>query len=198
MNNLLEKILLWDQKLFLYLNGLHSDSLDPLMIWISGKLTWLPFYVVILGFIAWHFRKRTIIVLVGIALTILFADQLASGLMKPLFSRLRPCHDPLLEGLVYLAKGCGGKYGFVSSHAANTFGVAMFLWLTFTNLYKWIPVMFLWAAIVSYSRIYLGVHYPLDIIVGGLVGIGSAWVAYALLEKVVLKKRPGYLRPLSQ
>src|SRR5690606_41068345 len=75
MNNLLEKILLWDQKLFLYLNGLHSDSLDPLMIWISGKLTWLPFYVVILGFIAWHFRKRTIIVLVGIALTILFAED---------------------------------------------------------------------------------------------------------------------------
>lgn len=198
MNNLLEKLLLWDQELFLYLNALHTDSLDPIMVWISGKLTWLPFYVVILAFIGWHFRKRTFIILIGIALTILFADQLASGLMKPLFGRLRPCHEPALEGLVYLAKGCGGKYGFVSSHAANTFGVAMFLWLTFKDLYRWVAIMFVWAAIVSYSRIYLGVHYPLDIIFGGAVGIGSAWVAYALLEKVVLKKKPDYLRPLTQ
>lgn len=198
MNSLLEKLLLWDQELFLYLNGLHTDSLDPIMVWISGKLTWLPFYVVILLFIAWHFRKRTLIILVGIALTILFADQLASGLMKPLFGRLRPCHDPVLEGLVYLAKGCGGKYGFVSSHAANTFGVAMFLWLTFKDLYKWIAIMFVWAAIVSYSRIYLGVHYPLDIIVGGAVGVGSAWIAYLLLEKVIFRNKPQYLRPLTQ
>lgn len=198
MNNLVENIASWDQELFLYLNALHNDSLDPIMIWISGKLTWLPFYVIILAFIIWHFKKRTLLILVGIALTILFADQLASGLMKPLFGRLRPCHDPALEGLVYLAKGCGGQYGFVSSHAANTFGVAMFLWLTFKNLYQWVAIMFIWAAIVSYSRIYLGVHYPLDIIVGGLVGALCAWFVYWLFDKIIFKNKPNYLKPLTQ
>lgn len=198
MNNLVEKIASWDQELFLYLNALHTDSLDPIMIWISGKLTWLPFYVIILAFIIWHFKKRTLLILIGIALTILFADQLASGLMKPLFGRLRPCHDPALEGLVYLAKGCGGKYGFVSSHAANTFGVAMFLWLTFKNLYQWVAIMFIWAAIVSYSRIYLGVHYPLDIIVGGLIGALCAWFVYWLFDKIIFKNKPNYLKPFTQ
>lgn len=188
MNEVINKLEYWDQQLFLFLNGLHASALDWPMYWISEKYTWIPFYAIILAFIIWQFKYKAIYLLLGIGLVILFADQLTSGLMKPLFERPRPCHEPVLEGLVYLVKGCGGKFGFASSHAANTFGLAMFLWLTFKDRYGWISIIFLWATVVSFSRIYLGVHYPLDIIVGGLLGALIAWSVYKAMEKWVLNR----------
>lgn len=198
MHSIIEKIVSWDQQLFLFLNSFHTPGMDPIMIWISGKYTWIPFYAIILAFIIWHFRKRSLLILLGITLVIVFADQLTSSIMKPLFERPRPCHEPLLEGLVYLAKGCGGKFGFVSSHAANTFGVAMFLWTSFKKVYRWSSLIFIWAAVVSYSRIYLGVHYPLDIIVGGILGVVIAWLVYKLFEKVIFRNKPYYLSPITK
>lgn len=198
MHSIIEKIVSWDQQLFLFLNSFHTPGMDPIMIWISGKYTWIPFYAIILAFIIWHFRKRSLLILLGITLVIVFADQLTSSIMKPLFERPRPCHEPLLEGLVYLAKGCGGKFGFVSSHAANTFGVAMFLWMSFKKVYRWPSLIFIWAAVVSYSRIYLGVHYPLDIIVGGILGVVIAWLVYKLFEKVIFRNKPYYLSPITK
>lgn len=195
MHSIIDKIVSWDQELFLFLNSFHTASIDPVMLWVSEKYTWIPFYAVILAFIIWHYKVRSIVVLIGVALVILFADQLTSGFMKPFFERLRPCHEPVLEGLVYLAKGCGGKFGFASSHAANTFGVAMFLWMLFKT-YRWAFLIFVWATVVSYSRIYLGVHYPLDIIVGGLLGILIAWLVYKIFEKIIFKNKPNYLLPV--
>lgn len=172
-----------DQDIFLFLNGLHTNWLDSFMFWISGKKEWFPFYLAIIVFIIYHFKWNSIAVLIAIGITILLADQTTSGFMKPFFERLRPSHEPLLNGLVHHVNNYkGGQYGFASSHAANTFGLATFLWLLFKSRYKWIGWMFVWALIVSYSRIYLGVHYPGDIIVGGLVGILSGLVSFKLLQ----------------
>jgi undecaprenyl-diphosphatase len=187
---MIEKIIELDERLFLYLNGLHYNSLDTIMYWISEKYTWIPFYAVLLGIIIWKFKTKAIYILLGIGLVILFADQFTSGFMKPYFERFRPCHDPDLAGMVYLVKGCGGKFGFASSHAANTFGLATFVFLLFNNIYKYTGLLFVWAFIVSYSRIYLGAHYPLDIIVGGIIGIIIGWLIYVLMLRTVFKNNP--------
>ena len=162
----------FDTELFLFLNGLHAGWLDPVMIFISGKLTWTPFYLVLLYLVIKNYKKQSILIIIGIILLIVCSDQISSGVFKPLFERPRPCHNEAIKDLVYLPNGhCGGAYGFISSHACNVFALAVFM----TNILKrycrkigW--VMFVWASLVAYSRIYMGVHYPGDVIVGAAVG----------------------------
>jgi undecaprenyl-diphosphatase len=119
------------------------------------------------------------------AIFVVFAitDLASVHLFKNVFLRLRPCHEPALSGLVHLVNNrCGGSYGFVSSHAANTFGLAIMVLLLFKKLNPWIGYgMVIWAAMVSYSRIYLGVHYPGDILGGALLGSFAAWGVYQIL-----------------
>ena len=178
----------WDEELFLWLNSLHVDWLDPIMAWITAKESWIPLYAILIGALVWQHRKQSIWILLGVALLILCTDRTTSGFMKPFFERLRPCLEPAIADLVYTVKGCGGKYGFASSHAANTFGLAMFLSFFFKR--KWSTIaIFLWAAVVSYSRIYAGVHYPGDIIVGGLVGVFFGWLVSWLIVKLILKDK---------
>lgn len=179
----MDQIKHWDEQLFLYLNQHHQDWLDPILATLTGKLIWLPLYAFFLFLILKYFKKSSIWILAGVGLAILMADQTASGLMKPFFERLRPCHEPALEGLIYNYGGCGGMYGFVSSHAANTFALAAYMNLAFHNRIKGLGWIFLWAALISYTRVYLGVHYPLDIIVGALVGLLSGWIAWFLINK---------------
>lgn len=129
-------------------------------------------------------------VLAGAGLTILLADQITSSIMKPYFARLRPSHDPALNGLLHLVNGYkGGLYGFASGHAANTFGIATFFWLLFRSRYNWIGLLFLWAVAVTYTRLYLGVHYPSDILVGGTIGILSGTTGHLLT--MFLQKKYG-------
>jgi undecaprenyl-diphosphatase len=105
--------------------------------------------------------------------------------MKPFFKRLRPSRDPALKELVHTVNGYkNGKYGFASRHAANTMGIAFFFWLLFANRYRWIWILFIWATVVSYSRIYLGVHFPGDILVGMLIGILSGYFCFSLNKKL--------------
>jgi len=180
---MIETLIELDQDFFLFLNGLHFTWLDPIMYWISGKMEWVPFYLLIVGVIIYRYKWKSILVLVCIGISIALADQFTSGFMKPFFERLRPSHEPLFEGIVHHVNNYkGGKYGFASSHAANSFSMAMFVWLLFHTKNKWVTLIFAWALLVSYSRIYLGVHYPADIIVGGAVGVLSGIFSYKLFK----------------
>ena len=162
----------FDTQLFLFLNGLHVDWLDPIMIFISGKITWLPFYLVLLFLVIKNYKKQSILIILGIIVLIICSDQISSGVFKPFFERPRPCHNEAIKDFVYLPNGrCGGAYGFISSHACNVFALAVFLTNILKRYYRKIAwVMFTWATLVAYSRIYMGVHYPGDVLVGSVVG----------------------------
>lgn len=182
---MLEKIKELDTQLFLYLNGMHNTFFDPIMYWASHKLFWIPFYLIIAYILVREYKKHSIYIFVSIAIVITLCDQIASHLIKNLAKRLRPSHEAALEGLVHLSKaGPGGQYGFVSSHSANAIGLATFLILLLPAKYralKWILVF--WAALVAYSRIYNGVHYPLDVIVAGLIGAVLAYLVFKIYSR---------------
>jgi len=179
----MEELISLDKKLFLYLNQHHTPWLDPFMFWMSQTYTWVPLYAFLLFAAFKNYGKSTWLIIVCIAVTITLSDQLASGLLKPLFMRLRPSHDPELENVIHYVNGYkGGLYGFASSHASNVFALAMFFWLLFRRTYKSTALLFAWAAIVAYTRIYLGVHFPGDVIVGAAVGVLAAWIGYQLCK----------------
>ncbi len=175
-----------DQELFLWLNGLHTPWLDMPMLYITGRGMWIPFYVLLAGWLIYKQKKDAIWSVIFIAVAVAASDQITSGFMKPFFERFRPCHDPAIAHLVYTVKGCGGKFGFASSHAANTVALAVCVALLHPHK-RWLGVLlFSWAALVSYSRIYVGVHYPGDLIVGAIVGVT---IAVALYKAGVLTGR---------
>ncbi len=175
---MIETLKKWDEDLFLWLNSFHADWLDPIMYQMTLTVTWIPLYAYLIYRIFKQDRANAWWVLGGVALTILIADQFTSGFLKPLMERLRPCHDPRWEGLMHNYERCGGLYGFVSSHAANTFGMATFLNLKLRGKVKNLRWLFLYAIVVSYTRIYLGVHYPFDIVLGATIGVLVGWISW--------------------
>ena len=174
-----------DQELFIFLHGLQHPFWDKIMITVSDKYFWIPFYAALLAFLIYLFRKKSYVLLPAIALTIGTAENISSTILKPWVARLRPCHDASLAQVLHLVDGCGGSYGFVSSHAANSFGLAVLLTLVLERRYNWLKAaLFIWAAVVSYSRIYLGAHFPGDILAGALLGSLSALVFGWLFRKL--------------
>ena len=169
-----------DERLFLYLNGLHTEWLDTLMYWITLKYTWFPVYFLLILVVIRKYRTRGLMMCLGMVLAVGISDQITSGWMKPFFERLRPCHVADIQAVVHTVAGCGGRFGFASSHASTTFGLATTVWLMLRSWSPYFGWAFAWAATVAYSRIYVGVHYPLDIITGGVIGCTVGWLVYQL------------------
>lgn len=180
---MLEKLLELDKSWFLAINGCNNEFFDHFFFIFTQKEVWIPSIIAILYVLISGKRKEAIWLILALALTITLADQLSSGLLKPLVARLRPSHEPSLQGLVHLINNyTGGRFGFASSHAANSFAVAAFLGLIYKNK-RFSYIIIAWAILNSYSRIYVGVHYPLDIIAGALIGIMAAYISFYILKR---------------
>ena len=182
--SLLTTIKALDQKLLLAINHAHTPALDALMVFASNRLVWFPAYAVLLGWLIYLFRRSSWLLVPLLLVTVGLADSITSRLFKPFFARPRPCHDGLLVGLLHLPDGCGGQFGFLSSHAANSVGLSVFLAMVlpagrFRPL-KW--GLAAWALLLSYSRVYLAAHYPSDVLGGALIGALLAWLAATLFR----------------
>lgn len=181
---MLEQLLTLDRSLFFFINvGCSSPVLDALMPMLREKLTWMPFYVMAALFIIHRHRKNSWYILGTAGVCILLSDQLSSTLIKPIFARLRPCNDLNVSSQAHLLlQTCGVGYSFVSSHAANHFAIAVFAGRLFGG--PWLQLLLLgWATVVSIAQVYVGVHYPLDIVCGGVLGVACGWGCYQLLQK---------------
>lgn len=199
---MLEQLLHIDTEMLLAINGWHAPWADTLMWIISAKATWIPLYVLLIGLLIWRYRKPAptlvkwlqrvpacVVMIVVIALAVGAADFIASGILKDLVARPRPTRVPELEGVLHLVNGYrSGQYGFVSSHAANTMACALLFSLIWRNKIATGGLM-LWVAANCYSRMYLGVHYPTDILGGLMVGSLVAAVAYWLLGRYRLVEK---------
>ncbi len=181
---MLEQLIEWDKTVFLFLNHTHTPFWDHFMWIYTGRLTWAPLIVALLFVLFRKNRKEATLVVVALALTITLCDQFASTLCKPYFARFRPAQDPDFSPLVQIVNGYrGGRYGFISSHAANSFGAVVLLALIFRNRLFTITGL-AWAAVNCYSRIYLGVHYPGDILAGTIAGVVIALLIYIMWKRV--------------
>lgn len=189
---MIDQLISYDQQLFLFLNGMHSPVFDFIMYWLSDKIIWVPLYAWILYFLLRDNRNRIWLVLFSIIILVVLTDQISVQVFKNVFHRFRPCHQPQLEGLVHILNGhCGGKYGFISSHACNTAGVALFSGLMLRKRFRWLlPSLIVWSMLIGYSRIYLGVHFPADVVVGFFVGGIIGFLLYSLFNYVNGKLKP--------
>ena len=199
---MLEQLLHIDTEILLAINGWHAPWADTLMWTISAKATWIPLYLLLIGLLVWRYRKPAmtgvkwlqrvpacVVMIVVIGLAVGAADFIASGILKDLVARPRPTRVPELEGVLHLVNGYrSGRYGFVSSHAANTMAVALLFSLIWRNKIATVGLM-LWVAANCYSRMYLGVHYPTDILGGLMVGALVAVVVYAMLVRYRLVEK---------
>lgn len=198
MNELLRALSELDADVLLFINGMHNGYFDNFMYAFSGKLVWVPLYVSLVYLIFRNLRWQAALgCAVAIALTIVFADQVGASLIRPEVCRLRPSNpDNPLSEWIHLVNGYrGGRYGFPSCHAANTFGLAFFIYFLFRNQALTYLVM-LWALLTCYSRAYLGVHYPGDLLAGALLGLCGAALMYGLFRWLVGYRRPQHFKDL--
>ncbi len=175
----------WDKELFLLIhNGMASPYLDGFMLLLREAKTWIPLYLFFAFVAIKKYKLNGLLFIVFTALVVIFTDRFSAGFMKPFFERLRPCHNPefLAEGHIRNILNCGGYYGFVSSHAANHFGLAVMFSYFFKQVadYKFINwIFYFWAGLISFAQVYVGKHYPADVLVGATSGI---LIGYLILK----------------
>ena len=163
-----------DLKLLYFINHTLSNPVfDFIMPIMRGKLTWVPLYLLIVYFIIKKYGLKSVWVIGFALISVLIADRISAGIIKPYFERLRPCNDPNLASWLKLPNGKGSSFGFVSSHAANHFAMAVYFIMVFVgykNQYKIIIPFLAWAALIAFAQVYIGFHFPSDVVLGGLLG----------------------------
>lgn len=183
----------WDISIFKAIHHHGANALfDAVLPFIREARVWIPLYILFI-FLAIRVYKTKGFILVGFVLAaVAIADRFSAGLMKPLFARLRPCHNPELQDIIRELVHCGGQYGFISSHATNHFALAvLFTWFFSerfsSNIYHWI--FYLWASLICYAQVYVGKHYPGDVLVGALCGILIGRGILLLYQKTILHSK---------
>jgi membrane-associated phospholipid phosphatase len=183
-----QKIDHWDKWLFILLNNkLTNPVFDFILPYFRDSVFWAPLYIFILVFITLNYGKKGWFWALLFLCTIAIADLTSSRLFKENFERLRPCQDPaFFEHVRLLLRGCSGSYSFTSSHAANHFGIATFVSLTFYSTFKrWTYLFYAWAFFVSYAQVYVGVHYPLDVVGGAMIGVVAGVLTASVFKSKV-------------
>lgn len=189
-----EALELLDRRLLLAINHAHTPSLDAVMVFASNRNVWLPAYLLLIIWLIYRFRRRAWLLLPLVITAVSLADSITSRLFKPFFGRLRPCHDALLANQLHLPDGCGGQFGFLSSHAANSMALATFLaFMLPAQRYRALKIgTFMWAILLSYSRMYLGAHYPADVVGGAIIGALLGWGTAVAYQKLAPRWWPAH------
>jgi undecaprenyl-diphosphatase len=183
---MIDKILSLDTEVLIFLNGLGSERYDSLWLIITQQLYWTPFFLVLLFFIYKKLGlKQTVYLILAIAVLITFTDQV-TNVFKNGFQRLRPCSNPEINTIIRVVQS-RTSFSFFSGHASNSMAVTVFIYSVMRSQYKYMYLLFLWPIIFAYSRIYLGLHYPLDILSGYLFGIFSGYSVFKIYQ-IVQKK----------
>lgn len=185
-----------DYYLFDVLNSQWTNGfLDTIMPYWRSKYMWTPMYVFLLSFLLLNFdEKKVLWVIIGTVVLIILSDQISSSVIKPWVGRLRPCKTPELWEHIRLLIKCGSGKSFVSAHATNHFALAMYFGLLLRHIkFIILPVALLWAASISYGQVYVGVHFPSDVLAGGLLGCGVGYCCYVAISKII-----GGLIPLDE
>ncbi len=188
---MIQEFLEIDYKLFELINSsLSNPVFDLVLPLLRNEWLWIPLYIIIIyGLFKFNTKKIFAISFLTLILSVTLADRISAGVFKPYFKRERPCYDELLKDQIVLRKdGCGGRFGFVSSHAANHFALAVLFIHFFRKKYKWVSwASFLWAFLISFSQVYVGVHFPGDVFFGAILGVFCAQIAL-ILNKIIIKR----------
>lgn len=183
--DIIDSIIGWDKQLFTYINNKWTNPFfDTVLPFLRESIIWAPLYLFLLVLAIQNFGKAKWWWMGGFLLTFALTDTVTSRFIKSVFQRLRPCNDPLMADHVrLLLKYCGTGYSFVSTHAANHFGIAMFIYLTCKQYSQRFALFFVWAFAIAYAQVYVGVHYPLDVFCGACVGLFLGWISVKIYRK---------------
>ncbi len=182
-----------DQQFFLAINnGLQNPFLDWLCPILRNQKVWYPLYAILIFLLYKKHKKETLWIVLGAAVLILISDQVSANLIKNLVQRLRPCSDPGFQNQVHLLVNCGGGFSFISAHATNHFAIAFFMMGFFETQKRWfVPVAFIWASSIAFSQVYVGVHYPFDVICGAILGSILGYIfSRIIISKLKTNNKP--------
>lgn len=184
----------FDRSAYLTINRDWSNPIfDIIMPFMREKENWIPLYILIAVWLVYKFRWNGLYIILILAVTITISDQVSSFIFKPLFARTRPCNVPELASQANLLIGCSQSFSFTSSHATNHFALAIVFGLLFFRTRKWfLYVGMVWAAIIAYAQVYVGVHYPMDVICGAALGTLIGIAVYLSAKYLLLRKSGWY------